>query len=97
MNNIEEIKTILFNNKDSLKEKYNINEIGIFGSYIKGSQSKKSDIDILVDFQKTTDLLTFVNLKNHLVDLLNADVDLVMKKALKPKIGKRILSEIVYI
>jgi hypothetical protein len=74
-----------------------IKEIGIFGSYIKHTEQENSDIDILVDFQKAVDLLTFVHLKNYLSELLKVDVDLVMKKALKPKIGKRILKEVIYI
>jgi predicted nucleotidyltransferase len=74
-----------------------IKEIGIFGSYIKHTEQENSDIDILVDFQKAVDLLTFVHLKNYLSELLKVEVDLVMKKALKPKIGKRILKEVIYI
>jgi predicted nucleotidyltransferase len=50
-----------------------------------------------VEFEKAIDLFTFVHLKNHLSDLLGVNVDLVTKKALKPKIGERILSETVYI
>jgi len=44
---------------------------------------------------KAIDLLTFVNLKNYLSGLLNTNVDLVMKKALKPGIGQRILKEVM--
>jgi len=47
-----------------------------------------------LSYKKAVDLLTFVNLKNHLSDLLNTNVDLVMKKALKPGIGQRILKEV---
>jgi len=50
-----------------------------------------------VEFEKAIDLFTFVHLKNYLSDLLGVNVDLVTKKALKPKIGERILSETVYI
>jgi len=58
-------------------------------------QSEISDIDILVEFEKAIDLLTFVNLKNYLSDLLGTNVDLVMKKALKPGISQRILKEVM--
>jgi len=54
-------------------------EIGLFGSYTKGSQKETSDVDILVEFEKAIDLFTFVQLKNHLSDLLNINVDLVIK------------------
>jgi predicted nucleotidyltransferase len=39
-------------------------------------------------------LLTFVNLQNYLSDLLGVPVDLVMREALKPRIGERILAEV---
>jgi len=52
--------------------------------------------DILIhDYFGADDLLTFVNLKNYLSGLLNTNVDLVMKKAMKPGIGQRILKEVM--
>ncbi len=97
MRTFDELKEILQDHKDELKDKYGVNEIGFFGSYSKKSQAKDSDIDILVEFQKSIDLLTFVNLKNYLMELLDVNVDLVMKRALKPNVGKRILGEVIYI
>jgi hypothetical protein len=97
MQKIDELKKILQNNKKTLKDEYGVIQIGIFGSYTKGNQKKSSDVDILVEFEKAVDLFTFVQLKNHLSDLLGVNVDLVIKKALKPKLGERILSQTVYI
>ena len=97
MRDIDELKKILNDHKSSLEKEYMIKEIGIFGSYIKHEEQAGSDIDILVDFRKAVDLLTFIHLKNHLSELLRVNVDLVMKKALKPRIGERILKEVVYI
>ncbi len=97
MKKVDELKKILQNHKVTLKDEYGVIEIGLFGSYLKGDQKKSSDIDILVGFEKTIDLFTFVHLKNHLADLLGVNVDLVTKGALKPNIGERILSETVYI
>jgi predicted nucleotidyltransferase len=97
MTKANELKKILLDHKASLKEEYGVIEIGLFGSYIKENYKKDSDVDILVEFEKAIDLFAFVSLKNHLSDLLGANVDLVTKKALKPKIGQRILSETVYI
>ena len=97
MKKINELKKILQDHKADLKDEYSVIEIGLFASYTKGNQKKSSDVDILVEFEKAIDLFTFVQLKNHLSDLLGVDVDLVTKKALKPKIGERILSETVYI
>ena len=97
MKRVDELKKILQDNKAVLKDEYGVIAIGLFGSYIKGNQKEASDVDILLEFEKAIDLFTFVHLKNHLSDLLGVNVDLVTKKALKPKIGERILSGTVYI
>ena len=95
MIDLKDIRNTLQRHKTELNRKYGVSEIGIFGSYVKNAQGESSDIDILVEFEKGIDLLTFVNLKNHLSDLLGTNVDLVMKKALKPGIGQHVLKEVV--
>jgi predicted nucleotidyltransferase len=80
-----------------LRDKYGIREIGIFGSYLRGEQQKKSDVDILVDFKKTVSFFEFLALEGELSKLTGKKVDLVMKTSLKPGIGKHILSEVVYL
>ncbi|MEA1993169.1 MAG: nucleotidyltransferase family protein [Euryarchaeota archaeon] len=79
--------------------KYGIKEIGIFGSYVRREQKKKSDLDILVGFESDTqmDLIKFVELEEYLSTLLDIKVDLVMKSGLKPRICKHVLAEIVYV
>lgn len=91
----EEILKILVRELPNLKEKYHIKSLGIFGSYVRGERTKKSDIDILVEFDEAPSLLKFIELENYLSDTLGAKVDLVMKDALKPAIGKRILREVI--
>jgi predicted nucleotidyltransferase len=49
MKNIEEIKKILNKNKIQFQKSFKVKEIGIFGSYLKSEQTKKSDLDILVE------------------------------------------------
>lgn len=95
MSTLNDIIDILVVHKEELRRKYGVSEMGIFGSYIKNKQDENSDVDILVEFEKAIDLFTFLNLKYFLTELLGVNVDLVMKKALKPKIGQRILSEVV--
>lgn len=97
MRNLEEIKSLLEANKKRLRKSYGIKEIGIFGSYVKGFQSKRSDVDILVEFEKPVGLFAFVGLKLELSELLGCSVDLVMKAALKPSISQKILSEVIYV
>ncbi len=96
---LTEIKKILKEHKEELKEKYMVKEIGIFGSYVRGEQKRSSDVDILVEFYPDAeiDLISFVELEDYLSSLIGVKVDLVMKSALKPRIKKHILKEVIYI
>ena len=96
---LNEVKEILKKHEIELKEKYGVKEIGIFGSYVRGERKKGSDIDVLVEFYPDIemDLIKFVELEEYLSDLLGIKVDLVMKSALKPRVGKHVLREVVYV
>jgi hypothetical protein len=93
----EEIKEILKSHKSEIQKRYKVKELGIFGSYLKNRQKRESDIDILVEYFEIPDLIDFIELRGYLSELLNIKVDLVMKSALKPNIGRRILKEVVYL
>lgn len=80
-----------------MEARYAVQQLGLFGSYVKGRQRKKSDIDILVTFSRDIDLFEFLDLREFLESRLTAKVDLVMESALKPAIGRRILSEVEYV
>ncbi|MCD5390600.1 nucleotidyltransferase family protein [candidate division NPL-UPA2 bacterium] len=97
MKSLEEIKPILESHREEIIEKFKVKKIGIFGSYIKGKEEQRSDLDILVELDDSIGLLKFIELENHLSDLLRVKVDLVMKSALKRRIGKHILKEVVYL
>jgi predicted nucleotidyltransferase len=97
MKTMSEIKKVLEQQKPALAKRFKVGEIGIFGSYLRGEQTAASDLDLLVSFREPVSLLEFVHLENHLSDVLGVKVDLVMKSALKPRIGKHILEEVVLV
>jgi len=97
MKTVERLMEKLAKNKNELKRKFGVKKIGIFGSYIRGEQSDKSDIDILVEFEEPIGFFKFLELEEYLEGLLGVNVDLVSKKALKPMIGKHILKEVVLV
>jgi predicted nucleotidyltransferase len=97
MKTFEDLKDTLAEHKQELRDRFKVEEIGLFGSYVRKEQKKKSDLDVLVSFSETIDLFTFVELENYLSDILGVKVDLVMKDALKPRLKERILSEAVYL
>lgn len=78
-----------------LREQYSVESLSLFGSFVRGEQRPDSDLDILVTFSEVPGLLRFIELENHLSDFLGRRVDLVLRDALKPEIGRRVLAEAV--
>ena len=97
MKTLDEIKQWLINTKPSLQALYKIQELGIFGSYSREEQTETSDLDVLVVFSDPPSLMTFLRLENDLTDNLGVKVDLVHKPGLKPCLGQRVFSEVVYL
>jgi len=96
MKSKDEILKILKKEVPCLKEKFKVKSIGIFGSCVRGEQTKTSDIDMLVEFEAPVGFFKFIELENHLSEKLGAKVDLVTPDALKPLIKPHILEEAVY-
>ena len=96
---VEEVRAILKEHKDEVVRKYRVSEIGIFGSFVRGEQKKRSDIDILVEFNQRNipGLLKFIEMERYLEKLLRKKVDLVRKGGIRPELRKIILKEVVYI
>ncbi len=95
--NVETIRDGLRTHLPALRREYGVRALGVFGSYVHGKQRAKSDIDLLVEFEEGSrmTLFRYVELEQRLTDILGRKVDLVMKTALKPEIGARILAEVV--
>jgi predicted nucleotidyltransferase len=91
----EEIVQILIEHKSVLAEKFYVNKIGVFGSYVRQEQRYDSDIDILVEFSQPVGF-EFIDLKDYLESLFNKSVDLVTINALKPQMKEEILSEVQF-
>jgi uncharacterized protein len=92
----EQILDTLRHHDDVLRGRFKVSSIGLFGSFVRGSQRKLSDVDLLVEFEETVSMFEFIRLENYLSNALGHNVDLVMKSALKPRIGEQILAEVSY-
>jgi len=74
---------------------YNPKLIGLFGSYIRKENKKKSDIDILVSFHESLSLLKLIRIENELSDKLGIKVDLVTEGSIiNQRIKKSILNDL---
>ena len=94
---LDEVKNMIKNHKGNLKQDFRVKEIGIFGSYVRGEQRDRSDVDVLVEFDEPVSLLGVVKLENYLSDLLQIKVDIVPKKDIRQELRERILKETVYL
>jgi predicted nucleotidyltransferase len=78
-----------------LKHRYGVRTLAVFGSRASATAGADSDLDIMVTFEETPGFLEFVRLENFLTDSLGVKVDLVMERALKPRIKPRILEQAI--
>lgn len=79
-------------------KKFGVKEIGLFGSFVRNTQTPVSDIDILVEFdqdKKTFD--NFMQLSFLLDEALPYPVELVTKESLSPYLAPKILQEVEYV
>jgi len=97
MKTLDEIKEILIKHKEEVQQEYKVSELGIFGSFVRGEQKKRSDIDILVEYSELPDLLKLIELENRLQKLLKRKVDLIEKSGIRTELKEIILKEVVYI
>ena len=97
LSKLEVIQEKLHEKLPDLRQRYGIKSLGIFGSYLHGTQTKRSDLDLLVEFYEDAPvtLIGFVTLEREIATHLGLRVDLVEQGTLKPSIGKRIMSEVV--
>lgn len=96
---LKEITEILRKNKVEMQKKYQVMDIGVFGSYVRGEQKVRSDVDILVEFNEGNipGLYRFIEFENYIAKLLRKKVDLVRRGAIRPELKDIILSEVIYI
>jgi hypothetical protein len=95
MLNRQEIKNIIGENMPYLKQKYGVKKIGLFGSFVRNEETINSDVDILVEFERSIGW-DFFDLQDFLEQKLGTKVDLVTPLGLKPRMKDKVLREVVF-
>ncbi len=93
--NFTEIQKILKKSKPFLQSRFRVKELAVFGSYLRGTQKKGSDLDLLVEFTEPISLFEFIGLRDFLTDTIGVKVDLVMRDTLKSGIKEQITKEAI--
>jgi len=98
MKTLKEIKEILESLKEEIRKQYKAEIVGIFGSYVKGKQRKKSDLDVLVKFYEGATIFDLIGLSIFLEEKLGIrKVDVVPYDALREEIKDKVFKEVVYL
>jgi hypothetical protein len=92
---LEYLKQQLVELKPALRKRFKVESIEIFGSYARSEQTEKSDLDILVTYSETIDLLLVAGLRRYLRRKLHMKVDVVSKEFLNKYIRDQVLEEAV--
>jgi len=97
MKTLDEIKDLIKELKETLKQRYKADVIGIFGSFARGEQKEGSDVDIIVRFHEGATLFDFVGLSLFLEEKLGLKVDIVPQDAIRQELKEKIAKEVVNI
>lgn len=74
-----------------------VEQIGVFGSYVRGEARLDSDLDILVKMKNEDySLFDLLGIKAYLEELFPCEVDVVPLDSIKPAYRAEILNEVVY-
>ena len=95
---IDELVAYLREKKAFFHERFGVTRIGIFGSFTQGAQDGESDIDLLVDFERSKkNIHTFFQLKRLLEKELSRNIDLGLENSLKPIVRENIEGKVIYV
>ncbi len=92
---LQEIIDSINSLRDVIKTQYKAEVVGIFGSFVRGEEKEKSDIDVLADFDEEADLFNFVGLSIFLEEKLGRQIDVVPRDTVRPELKEIILREVV--
>ena len=80
-----------------MQRSYGFTSLALFGSYSRNTAVVgKSDIDVMVEFAEPIGI-RFIDLADELEQILKQKVDLVSRKAIKPKYFKVIEPDLIYV
>ena len=92
---LDEVRGQLEALKPTLKKRFKVETIDIFGSYARGEQTEKSDLDILVTYSEMVDFLLIAQLRRYLRRKLHIKVDVISKEFLNKHIKDQVLEEAI--
>jgi predicted nucleotidyltransferase len=77
----------------ALAQKHGATNLRVFGSFVHGTMTKTSDLDLLVEFEPRRSLLDLIGLQQDLEALLGVSVDVATAEALHRLIRDEVLRD----
>ncbi len=98
MRTLAEIRRLLAEHKGTLRERFGVRRLALFGSYARGDATPLSDVDILVVLERPIGW-EIVDLQEDLETLLGMPVDLVTEGALrrKPRLWEQVQKDLIHV
>lgn len=95
----DEILNFLMLNKKSFEKKYHISQMAIFGSFARGDQHEKSDVDIVYTLSEGSKLSydRYIELENELTNAFGTKIDLINAKKFNPLIMLEASKDLIYV
>ena len=97
MKTLKEIQAILHVHAGELRDRFGLTNLAVFGSVVRGEAREDSDVDIMVEVERSIGLIGLVGAENYLSDLLGIKVDLVLKRSVRRELREQIYREAVQV
>ena len=93
--NRDEVLDMLRTHKPILSERFGVTGLALFGSFARDQATEKSDVDILVRFDRPATSKSYFGVQFYIEDTLGRTVDLVTDKALREEVRPYVEREAV--
>jgi predicted nucleotidyltransferase len=90
----DQVLEIIAKHREELKQ-LGVKSLFLFGSVARDEANMNSDVDLLVEFNRTVGLFEFIEVKIYLEDILGCSVDLGTEKALKEHLREPVLKDMI--
>lgn len=93
--NRAQVLRALKKHKPTLESRFGVTRLALFGSFARDQATDKSDVDILVRFNRPATFKSYFGVQFYIEDLLGRNVDLVTEKALRPELRNYVERDVV--
>ncbi len=91
----DDVLKLLRTHKATLAQRYGVTRLALFGSFARNQGTDDSDVDILVQFDRSPDWRRYFGAQGYLEDLLGRPVDMAINQNLRVEIRPYVEREVI--